>query len=165
MPKNAGIKVNNGGFSLIELMVVVAIVATLAAVAMPAYYNYLMRSRQTTVIGGLMSIKAAQEQFYAERGAYAGKMNTLPSGVKPDGTIIMYAVAGTYSAGGYEYWVTANTTAWITAGTIRALGDPNGDGVAHDGWEVSIDRLEDKPKPYVTGGDEGFGWSSLAHLF
>lgn len=155
MPKNAGVKVNDGGFSLIELMVVVAIVAILAAVAMPAYYNYLMRSRQTAVVGELMSIKAAQEQYYAENGAYAGRINMLEK----------YAVAGTYSIGVYEYWVTANTNALITVGTIRALGDPNGDGAAHDGWEVSIDRLEDKPKPYVTGGDEGFGWSSLAHLF
>jgi hypothetical protein len=112
-----------------------------------------------------MSIKAAQEQYFAQNGRYAGRMSILPSGALPDGTVLMYSVGSSYTKGDYQYWVTADTAAMITAGTIRALGDPNGDGAFNDGWEVSIDNLADKPKPYATGGDEGFGWSSLGHLF
>lgn len=156
MPISAKAKANDAGFTLIELMIVVAIVATLAAVAMPAYFNYLMRSRQTAVVGELMSIKAAEERFFAEKGGYAGKMN------RED---FMYATSGTYASGYYQYWVTANTNSLITTGTIRAIGDLNGDGNFYDGWEISIDKLEDKPKPFATGGTEVSGWSSLGHLF
>lgn len=142
------------GFSLLELMIAVAIVATLAAVAVPAYYNHMMRSRQSAVVAELMSIKAAEEQYFAENGRYAGKINMLEK----------YAVAGTYTNGDYRYFVTADTNAMITAGTIRAEGDPNGDGNFTDIWEVSIDNLEDKPKP-AADADEGFAWSSLANLY
>jgi len=149
--KTAGIR----GFTLIELMIVVAIVATLAAVAIPAYYNYTMRSRQSAVIGELMAIKSAEERFFADNGGYAGKMNR---------TGFMYATAGTYTSGYYQYWIPANTNTLITTGAIRAQGDLNRDGNFTDVWEVSIDNLSDKPKP-VGIPNEGFGWSSLGHLF
>lgn len=150
------VRLGSGGFSLIELMVVVAIVAILAAVAMPAYFNYLIRSRQTAVVADLMSIKAAQERFYAEQGAYAASMDTAE---------FMYAAANTFSNGFYRYYfVTAGTGPLVTSGTIRAEGDPNGDGNFTEIWELSIDNLSDKPKQ-TDPGDEGFGWSSLGHLF
>ena len=155
MRRKAGVKVSSGGFTLIELMVVVAIVATLASVAMPAYFNYLMRSRQTAVIADLMSIKAAEERFFAEKGGYAAKMN------KPD---FMYATSGTFSNGYYRYYfVTAGTSVMVNTGIIRAEGDLNGDGNFTDVWEVSIDKLSEKPKQTASG--EGFGWSNLGHLF
>lgn len=138
-----------GGFSLLELMIIMAIIGTLVAVAAPAYFNHMMRSRQSAAIGELMSIKASQERFFTENnGLYAPQINQLEG----------YMVAGTtYVRGDYTYWIVGNT--------IRALGDLNRDGVANDGWELPIDDLAAKPKPYVTGGDEGFTWSSLGHLF
>jgi len=154
------------GFSLIELMIVVAIVAILAAVAMPAYFNYTLRSRQTAVVGEMMSIKSAEERFFADNGGYAGKMSRLPAGARPDGTIAMYSVNGTYANGFYQYWVTANTNFLIRSGTIRAQGDLNGDGKFTDVWEVSIDNLSDKPKQAAgTTPNEGFRWSLLGNLF
>jgi type IV pilus assembly protein PilE len=144
------------GFTLIEVIIAVAIVAILAAVAVPGYYNHMMRSRQSEVIGELMSIKAAQEQYFAEEGAYAGVIYKLEQ----------YTSSGSYYYNdNYKYWITADTVIDIASGTIRALGDPNGDGTGHDGWELSIDDLNDKPKPYDTGGTEGFSWSSLGNLF
>lgn len=135
------------GFSLIELMVVVAITAILAAVAIPAYFNHTMRSRQTAVIGELMSIKAAQERYFAETGGYAGQINSLD----------MYSGALTYTNGDYRYWV--------TAGTIMAEGDLNHDGVFNDRWQVSIKDLGAKPEHDDSGTNEGFSWSSLGKLF
>ena len=52
------------GFGFMELMFVVAIVGILAAVSMPAYFNHMMRSRQSHAIGELMAIKAAQERYF-----------------------------------------------------------------------------------------------------
>lgn len=142
-----------GGFSLVELMIVVAIIAILAAVAVPAYFNQLMRSRQTAVVGELMAIKAAQEQYFAERGGYAGRINALDK----------YKGAAVHTNGYYRYLVTADTSAMILTGTIRATGDLNGDGVFSDIWEVSIDNLDDKPRGISS--NEGFKWSGLAKLF
>ncbi len=115
----------------------------------------MVRSRQSSVIGELMSIKAGQEQYFAENGAYAGKINNLTK----------FSVAGTYSNGDYEYWVEPSTSGFITSGTIFALGDPNRDGVANDKWLISIDDLSSKPQHDDTGGSEGFTWSSLANIF
>ena len=151
------------GFTLLELFIVMAVIGILAAVAMPSYFNYLSRSRQSEVIGELMSIKASQERFFAENGQYSGNMNALDS----------YAVAGTIGewskpSGDYLYMITANTSSNIVAGTIRARGDLNGDLAFNDCWEVSIQSLLAKPTPTTTGGscagDEGFSFSFLGAL-
>jgi len=65
------------GFSLVELMIVVAIVAILAAVAVPAYFNHVMRSRQADAYHNLLDIKAAQEMFLSMYNTYAGPYASL----------------------------------------------------------------------------------------
>lgn len=145
------------GFSLLEVMIAVAIVAVLAAVAVPGYYNHMMRSRQTAVIGELMAIKGAQERYFAENGGYAGRINLLDK---------YQSEPVTYTNGYYRYWITADTSALLTTGTIRAAGDLNGDGNFTDIWELSIESFDDKPKPPAGSvSNEGFSWSSLANLF
>lgn len=147
----------NGGFSLLELMVVTAIVAILAAVAIPAYSNHMMRSRQTMAIGELMAIKASEERYFAENGWYAGKLSRLDK----------YSEAGTYYTNGfYRYFIPADTLRAPAGEVIRAEGDLNGDGNFFDVWEVTIDNVDDKPKPVPDpANNEGFTWSSLGKIF
>jgi type IV pilus assembly protein PilA len=57
------------GFTLIELMIVIAIVGILAAVALPAYTNYTERAKFAEVINATQAVKGAVEECYAKEGA------------------------------------------------------------------------------------------------
>ena len=59
------------GFTLIELMIVVTIVAILAAVAMPSYRSYIERGDNSECKIFAQDIAARQERFYTDRGGYS----------------------------------------------------------------------------------------------
>lgn len=58
------------GFTLIELMIVVAIIGILASIAMPAYNKYVVRSKLSEVGAALSDARLRQEQFYADNRNY-----------------------------------------------------------------------------------------------
>jgi type IV pilus assembly protein PilA len=60
------------GFTLIELMIVVAIVAILAAIALPAYQDYIARSQMTEGYSLAAGLKPNVAEFYANTGAHCG---------------------------------------------------------------------------------------------
>lgn len=60
------------GFTLIEMMVVVAIVAILAAIALPAYQNNMKKARRTDATSALQGLAQAMERWYTEKGTYKG---------------------------------------------------------------------------------------------
>jgi type IV pilus assembly protein PilE len=70
---------SKSGFSLVELMIVTAIVAVLASVAIPAYINYINRTKQGEAISALMSAKLDQEVFWADEYRYASTIGCLAS--------------------------------------------------------------------------------------
>jgi type IV pilus assembly protein PilE len=67
------------GFSLIELMIVIAIVAILAGVAYPAYTDYLKRGRRAEATGTLTALAAAQEQYFLTYKSYTSANLGYPS--------------------------------------------------------------------------------------
>lgn len=75
----ARLKGQSPGFTLVELMVTVAILAILGSVAIPAYVNYVNRARQSEAILALMNIKTDQEIFWDDHARYAGTISCLPS--------------------------------------------------------------------------------------
>jgi len=84
------------GFTLIELMIVVAIVAILAAIALPAYQNYIKRSKVTEGVVAADACKASVSEYVAS-------MNTLPADVTAAGcgntTKSQYVTSLTYAGG------------------------------------------------------------------
>jgi type IV pilus assembly protein PilE len=67
----------NKGFTLIELMIVVAIVAILAAVAVPSYNDYVTRSKIQEATSGLSELRLRAEKYFADNRTYAGVSTTV----------------------------------------------------------------------------------------
>jgi len=65
------------GFTLAELMITVAIVAILAAIAIPTYRDHVRTSRRTEAQAYLMAIASRQQQFLMDTRAYAGALSAI----------------------------------------------------------------------------------------
>ena len=62
------------GFTLIELMIAVVVVAILAAVALPSFMDSIRKSRRSEAFGALSNIQQAQERWRANNAAYTAEM-------------------------------------------------------------------------------------------
>lgn len=62
------------GFTLIELMIVVAVIAIIAAVALPSYDDSVKRGKRTDGKGYLLDLASQQETFYAQNLSYANSI-------------------------------------------------------------------------------------------
>lgn len=67
---------NQGGFTLVELMIVVIIVGILAAVAIPMYQGATERAKASEAVAALGTIRGAMRVYYAEHGTYVGTAAT-----------------------------------------------------------------------------------------
>lgn len=67
----------NRGFTLIEMIIVVTMIAILASIAIPSYKNYVMRANRTIAKTALVELQARQEGYYVDRKRYATQLTTL----------------------------------------------------------------------------------------
>lgn len=74
------LKVAQKGFTLIELMIVVAIIGILAAVAIPSYQEYIQRARAADATGVLADMRIRMEQYYQDNRTYLGGPCAAPAG-------------------------------------------------------------------------------------
>jgi type IV pilus assembly protein PilA len=73
------------GFTLIELMIVVALIGVLAAIAIPNFLRYQMRARSTETLTHLKGIGTTEDAYYAEHGTYVSVPTGVPASM-PGGT-------------------------------------------------------------------------------
>lgn len=74
---------NNSGFTLIELMITVAIIGILAAIVYPSYTSFVMRSDRAEPQRELMRLANLQEQLYTDSRAYTEDMKELGMAADP----------------------------------------------------------------------------------
>jgi len=92
------------GFTLIEVMITVAIVAILASIAYPSYTRYIIRAKRSAAQAQMMDIANREQQFLMANRAYADKTALTASG---------YALP-TDVAANYDYTLTVNTVGFPT---------------------------------------------------
>lgn len=67
------------GFTLVELMVVMAIVALLLAIALPRYFGHLEKARETVLRQDLATLRDAIDKYHGDRGRYPESLDELVS--------------------------------------------------------------------------------------
>lgn len=87
------------GFTLIELMVTVAIIGILAAIAYPSYIQYIVRGNRAAAEAFLLEVSTVQERFLVDTRAYATTLAALgypsvPSAVSSNYQVTVAVVAG-----------------------------------------------------------------------
>jgi len=86
------------GFTLIELMIVVAIIGILAAVAIPAYQDYIARAQVSEAVSLLGSGKTPLAEYFADKGTYPGAPSSVMGNVNGKYTSIIRYSGGTTPA-------------------------------------------------------------------
>jgi len=98
----------DSGFTLIELMIVIAIIAIVAAIAIPAYSDYVTRSKRADAKAGLAAFQLTQEKYRANNPTYAPAASVGLPASSPDG---YYTIGVSGAVTGTTYQLTATPTA------------------------------------------------------
>jgi type IV pilus assembly protein PilA len=133
------------GFTLIELMIVVAIIGILAAVAIPAYQDYIARAQVAEAVNLLDGCKTAVEEKVSQDGAFPADTAALTNlGIVDSGKYTSSVTVSTASANTGTLTATmlsSGTSKNIQGKTLTMARDANG------AWTCAKDTIENKYLP------------------
>lgn len=123
------------GFSLIELMIVIALIAFLATIAVPSYNRYIAKAKRAEAYMQLSSLYAAQKAYWAEYGKYSTQLSGSGSiGWQPEG----YSGGGSQEKFYYTYGFSGAEGQNYFTGKLGASGGSLGSSYADEKGFVAI---------------------------
>ena len=126
------------GFTLIEVMVVVAIIAILAAIALPAYSDYVKRANLVDATNQLSAFRAQMEQYYQDARQYTSTGNYVSPCDAANGIVYKTTLSK---------WTFKCSVSTATAYTIEA----DGQGMMSP-WAFTIDQSNTQATPSAATG-------------
>ena len=109
------------GFTLIELMIVVAIIGILAAIAIPAYQNYTVRAQVTEGLNLADGWKTAIAEYYANKGLWPALVTDLPGAVASTGKYVSSITLNTGGVIEIAYGNQANAKALASGSNLLGI--------------------------------------------
>jgi len=130
------LRTRKAGFTLVELMIVVAIIGILAAIAVPAFRSYQLRAKRSESLSNLVSIARASESYFVANGTYVDTGGSWPGGAGPLKRAWTPLSAAAFDSIGYrpegdvyfDYDVNA-ACGCVNCYTATAYGDIDGNGL------------------------------------
>ena len=119
------------GFTLIELMIVVAIIGILAAVALPAYQDYTVRAKVSEVVLAASSAKSAVAESFAQFGKMVNNQTSMGVQTQSSKYVASVSWTGDNANTGTITVTTADTSSGLPTGAASkkllmvAVGDPS----------------------------------------
>ena len=110
---------NNTGFTLIEIMIVIAILGIVSAIAIPAYTGYLATARMSEAKNNIAALKLAEEEFFLENNRYFFDTSANNATLKSWSGNLWTASKGDGNAVNFTYTVSGSGTSY----TITATGN------------------------------------------
>jgi type IV pilus assembly protein PilE len=129
-----------GGFTIIELMIAVAIIAILAAVALPSYRDYIVRGHLADATNGLATMRAQMERHFQDNRSYA----TVGTFVTPCASTD--AATRTFNL----FVVSCSGTPTATAFTLQAVGSGAASGFTLTITEADVRATTAAPSGWTT---------------
>lgn len=113
-------KIGNKGFSLIELLIVVAIILIIAAIALPNFLHARISANEASAVSSLRTITTAQISYKISHDTYAPDMDALG----PAGAQLLTGAIGVapYKHSGYQFSSSGNATAFQAGAVPISLG-------------------------------------------
>ena len=140
--------IRSHGFTLIELMIVVAIIAILAAIAYPAYTNYITKTRRAAATACLSEYANYMERYYTTNLSYAQDTSTPPV-ANPVSTTPPGMTLGCASASQTGAYYTY-TVRGLAANTYTMVATPTGSQLSRD-TQCGVLALNQSGQRYYLG--------------